>query len=73
MTPQILRLKEAGIRGLIFNGDFDMACNYLGNQWFVEALGYNVSDGFMYIRLFKFDACKSMSYNHFDMKIQHEN
>jgi len=44
MTPQMLALKEAGVRTLIFNGDFDLACNFIGNIWFVESLGYNLTE-----------------------------
>jgi len=43
MTDVYNFIHEAGIKGLIYNGDVDMACNYLGDQWFIEKLNYNVT------------------------------
>ncbi|XP_056614995.1 cathepsin A-like [Triplophysa dalaica] len=33
------KLLASGLRALVYNGDTDMACNFLGDQWFVEDLG----------------------------------
>ncbi|KAI1889967.1 hypothetical protein AGOR_G00168360 [Albula goreensis] len=33
-----MKLLSLGVRALVYNGDTDMACNYLGDQWFVEQL-----------------------------------
>ena len=43
MRPQVLELINNGIRGLIYNGDVDMACNFLGDEWFADNLGLKVS------------------------------
>ncbi|GIY95801.1 lysosomal protective protein [Caerostris extrusa] len=44
MRPQILQLINSGkLRGLIYNGDVDMACNFLGDEWFAYNLGLKVT------------------------------
>ncbi|KAM3877493.1 lysosomal protective protein [Diretmus argenteus] len=39
MKEVYLKLLSLGVRALVYNGDTDMACNFLGDQWFVEDLG----------------------------------
>uniref|UniRef100_A0AAY5KWF7 Carboxypeptidase n=1 Tax=Esox lucius TaxID=8010 RepID=A0AAY5KWF7_ESOLU len=38
-----LKLLSIGVRALVYNGDTDMACNFLGDKWFVEQLNQTVS------------------------------
>lgn len=40
------KLLASGLRALVYNGDTDMACNFLGDQWFVEDLGQKVSPSY---------------------------
>lgn len=46
MKDVYLKLLSLGLRGLVYNGDTDMACNFLGDQWFVEDLGLKVGTQF---------------------------
>lgn len=43
MKDVYLKLLSLGLRALVYNGDTDMACNFLGDQWFVEDLGLKVA------------------------------
>ncbi|KAK7105699.1 lysosomal protective protein-like [Littorina saxatilis] len=35
---------KAGIPGILYVGDVDMACNFLGNEWFADSLGRPVKE-----------------------------
>ncbi|XP_064477215.1 lysosomal protective protein-like isoform X1 [Ornithodoros turicata] len=34
------------VRALIYNGDFDAVCSYIGDEWFVDSLGYEATSGY---------------------------
>jgi len=38
MSSQFEFLMEQNVKGLVYNGDWDMACNHLGNKWFISKL-----------------------------------
>ncbi|XP_054892363.1 cathepsin A-like [Poeciliopsis prolifica] len=43
MKEVYLKLLSLNLRALVYNGDTDMACNFLGDQWFVEDLGFKAT------------------------------
>lgn len=52
MKDFYLKLLSMGIRALVYNGDTDMACNFLGDQWFVEDLGIQATTKY---QIWKYD------------------
>ena len=38
MAPQYYKALDRKLRILVYNGDVDMACNFLGDEWFVDSL-----------------------------------
>uniref|UniRef100_A0A3B3RDK6 Carboxypeptidase n=1 Tax=Paramormyrops kingsleyae TaxID=1676925 RepID=A0A3B3RDK6_9TELE len=42
MTPFYEYLLQKDLKILVYNGDVDMACNFLGSKWFVEGLNQKV-------------------------------
>lgn len=52
METFYLQLLSKGLRVLVYNGDTDMACNFLGDNWFVRSLNQKVgSIPFSFLRL----------------------
>nr|XP_054920688.1 serine carboxypeptidase ctsa-1.1-like [Dermacentor andersoni] len=44
MREVVQQLAESGrLRGLVYHGDVDMACPFLGGDWFVRSLGYEAT------------------------------
>ncbi|XP_076438729.1 lysosomal protective protein-like [Babylonia areolata] len=42
MSAQYKKVLNRGKRVLVYNGDVDMACNFLGDEWFTDSLGQQV-------------------------------
>ncbi|XP_041638558.1 cathepsin A-like [Cheilinus undulatus] len=57
-----LKLLSMGLRALVYNGDTDMACNFLGDQWFVEDLGLEATTEY---QIWKHDAQVAGFYQRF--------
>lgn len=52
MQPVVKELVDSGrLKTLIYNGDVDMACNFLGDEWFVNTLGYMPTSSYKIWRL----------------------
>jgi len=45
MTPQFNYLLPQ-VRAVLYNGDLDTVCNFIGDQWFAEQLGREVTDDY---------------------------
>ena len=46
MTETVRYVLDHGIKALIYNGDIDAVCNFLGDAWFAENLGYKTIKGY---------------------------
>ncbi|KAK3085845.1 hypothetical protein FSP39_009530 [Pinctada imbricata] len=44
MKPQYLKVLAKKKRAMVYNGDVDMACNFLGDEWFTDSLGLKVKE-----------------------------